>query len=217
MKQLALAVANYHDIHNQYPPAVTYGADGKTGHSWRILLLPFLDHKPLYDRYSFDEPWNGPNNAKLATEMPELFAFAGTYEPDKSTGTNFVAVTGPETVWPSDGTMGYLQVGDPHSMTIQFAEYNGPPIHWMSPDDLNFETMSFVPGDPAGIDSQYLQPAVAMVDGSVKRMTDEVTPEQVRAMCTANGNDAGPVDKHVQEMEDARLRELKASQKARQM
>jgi hypothetical protein len=204
-----LAVANYHDVYKQYPPAVTYGPDQQSSHSWRILLLPFLEQRQLYERYSFDEPWNGPNNGKLAYEMPELFAFAGSYQRGESVSTNFVAVTGPKTVWPPDAAMGYLQVGDPHSNTIQFAEYNGPPIHWMSPEDLQFDAMSFIVGDPAGIDSQYLQPVVGMVDGSLKRIADEVTPDELRAMCTANGNDGGPIDQHLQEMEDARMRQLK--------
>lgn len=213
MKQLALAVANYHDRHHEFPPAVLYDEDGKPAHSWRVLLLPWIDHRELFERYSFDEPWNGPNNRKLATEMPRLFAFAGTNQSGESTSTNFVAICGPKTVWPPKGTMHYLDIGDPHSRTIHFAEYNGPPIHWMSPEDLQFSSMSFTPGDPAGIDSQYLNPAVAMTDGSVQRLTDEVTPEELRAMCTANGKDGRPAPKHIQEMEDARLRKLKAEAK----
>jgi len=206
-----LAVANYHDVNGAYPPGVIYDSDGRPAHSWRVLLLPFLDIRgqELHKRYSFDEPWDGPNNSKLAMEMPEFFAFAGTHKPGESTSTNFVAITGPETVWPLDAAMGYTKVGDAHSRTIQFAEYNGPPIHWMSPVDLQFNTMSFSPGDPKGIDSQYLNPAVAMVDGSVVRLSDDVTPEELRAMCTANGNDGAPLPRHVQEMEDARLRQLK--------
>lgn len=205
-----MAVANYHDVYDQFPPAITLGTDGKPAHSWRVLLLPFLDSSPLASRYRFDEPWNGPHNSQLAHEMPRVFAFHGTYEPGKSTSTNFVAVTGPETVWPPGRKIGYLQVHDPHALTIQFAEYNGPPIHWMSPEDLSFGRMSFKVGDPKGVDSQYLEPAVAMVDGSVRRIAKEVTPEQLKAMCTASGDDDGPIDLHVQEMQDARMRELRS-------
>ena len=85
--------------------------------------------------------------------------------------------------------------------TIQFAEYNGPAIHWMSPTDLRFASMSFVPGHPAGIDSQYLEPAVAMADGAVQRLSAEVTPAELRAMCTANGHESELPDSHTVEME----------------
>jgi len=204
-----LAVANYHDTHNCYPPAVTRDASGKPTHSWRILLLPFLEQRQLYDRYSFDEPWDGPNNRLLGPEMPKLFCFAGTYVDGQSCHTNFVAITGPETVWPPNQKMSQLDVHDPSSATVQFAEYNGTPIHWMQPQDLQFSTMSFQAGNPDGIDSQYLEPAVAMVDGSVQRLKAGISPDEVRQMCTANGNDRGPFDKSTIEMEDARKRMLK--------
>jgi len=38
-------------------------------HSWRVLLLPFLDQKPLFDQYRFDEPWDGPHNRKLVSQI----------------------------------------------------------------------------------------------------------------------------------------------------
>ena len=33
------------------------------------LLLPFLEYEAVYDQYRFDEPWNGPNNRKLASSI----------------------------------------------------------------------------------------------------------------------------------------------------
>lgn len=144
--------------------------------------------------------------------MPSLFAFAGTYESGKSTATNFVAITGEETVWPKGTGMVQSEIGDGSSNTIQFAEYNGPAIHWMSPVDLEFATMSFVSGDPAGIDSQYLEPAVGMADGATKRLSADLSPEELRAMCTANGHESDVPDSRTAEMEDARLRPLKPTQ-----
>lgn len=188
---------------------MTYDAGGRPAHSWRILVLPFLEQRELFQAYSFDEPWNGPNNSKLATRMPSLFAFAGTYEAGKSTSTNFVAIAGDETVWPGGTGMVHSDIGDGSSNTIQFAEYNGPAIHWMSPVDLEFATMSFVLGDPAGIDSQFLDPAVSMADGAVQRLSAEISPEELRAMCTANGHESELPDSRTEEMEDARQRPLK--------
>lgn len=204
-----MAVANYHDVFHRYPPAVTLDANGRPVHSWRILVLPYIEQRELYEAYSFDEPWDGPNNRKLASRMPPLFAFAGTNQDGTSTSTNFVAITGLETAWPSGMGMVNSDIGDGPSNTIQFAEYNGPPIHWMSPVDLQFSTMSFTVGDPAGIDSQYLNPAVANADGSVRRLEADMTPTELRAMCTANGGESENVNTHTEEMEDGRKRPLK--------
>ena len=207
-----MAVANYHDIYQCFPPAVTAGSDGRPAHSWRILLLPFLEQKELYDQYNFDEPWDGPNNRLLSTQMPRVFSFDGTHRAGESTSTNFVAVTGTETMWPPDKKMSYLDVCDPSSATFMFVEYNGPPIHWMQPVDLQYSTMNFQTGSPDGIDSMYLEPAVAMVDGSVHRLKADISPTEVQHMCTACGNDGGPFDRVTVEMEDARKRSIRSQQ-----
>lgn len=179
-------------------------------HSWRILLLPYLERNDLYKRYRFDEPWNGLENSKLAAEMPSQFAFAGTHLPGQTTSINFVAVTGPGTAWPGTTSLQMTDITDGTSNTIFFAEYNGPAIHWMEPRDLSFQDMSFVVDDPQGISSQYLAPAVALGDGSVQRLDLGLSPNELRAMCTAAGNDVPSTPSAAtQVMEDARQRPLK--------
>jgi len=41
-------------------------------HSWRVLILPYINEVSLCERYNFDEPW-GPT-VKLLDEMPRLYA-----------------------------------------------------------------------------------------------------------------------------------------------
>src|SRR5262249_43433272 len=43
LKQLALAMWNYHDTYGHFPAAATYDKNGKPLLSWRVELLPFLD------------------------------------------------------------------------------------------------------------------------------------------------------------------------------
>ncbi len=58
MKQIGIALQNYHDTYKHFPQAVALGPDGKTPHNWRLELLPFLDKQDVYDRYKMDEPWD---------------------------------------------------------------------------------------------------------------------------------------------------------------
>ncbi len=43
LKMLALAMHNYHDFYKSLPPAYTVDSQGNHLHSWRTLLLPFLE------------------------------------------------------------------------------------------------------------------------------------------------------------------------------
>ena len=44
-------------------------------YSWRVAILPYLEHNPLYRQYNFDEPWDGPNNRKLIDKMPAIYSY----------------------------------------------------------------------------------------------------------------------------------------------
>ncbi|MHB8862180.1 MAG: DUF1559 family PulG-like putative transporter [Pirellulaceae bacterium] len=73
LKQIGLALHNYHDVHRMFPPAVTYSADGVPMHSWRVLLMPYVEGNFFYDRYVMHEPWNGGSNGLLADATPNTW------------------------------------------------------------------------------------------------------------------------------------------------
>src|SRR5207248_7211882 len=99
-------------------------------HSWRVLILPYIEQEPLYRRYDFDEPWDGPNNRRLAGLMPSIYALHGTYEPGLTT-TNYVVVVGAATAFPPGKSVAMADVKDGLSQTILIAENCGAGIHWM--------------------------------------------------------------------------------------
>ena len=59
LKQLGLALHNYHDVHRVFPPAQLRGRNSSTGieygnaASWGAMLLPFIEQAPLYDQMNF--------------------------------------------------------------------------------------------------------------------------------------------------------------------
>ena len=73
LKHLALALHNFESSYGFFPPAVIYGPDGKPWHSWRVLILPYVEQAELYEAYDFSEPWDGPKNRKLLDRMPDVY------------------------------------------------------------------------------------------------------------------------------------------------
>ncbi|MFH1269123.1 MAG: DUF1559 domain-containing protein [Planctomycetota bacterium] len=73
LRQIGIAMLNYHDTYGSYPPAYIPDEKGQPKHSWRVLLLPFLEQQTLYDQYDFDRPWDSPENAALGNLMPEAY------------------------------------------------------------------------------------------------------------------------------------------------
>ncbi len=72
LKQLGLALHNYHDTHGRFPPTqvmVYYRGPGFTNpeprnHTWISMILPFLEQAPLYQSINFSAPmWNQTTQA----------------------------------------------------------------------------------------------------------------------------------------------------------
>lgn len=57
LKQIALALHNYHDALNVFPPGMTgYGVSigGHNGLAWSSHILPFMDQEPLHSRFDMN-------------------------------------------------------------------------------------------------------------------------------------------------------------------
>ncbi|MBT4866125.1 MAG: DUF1559 domain-containing protein [Planctomycetaceae bacterium] len=74
MKQVALALHNYHDTHGSFPPFIINRngnpsriGDVDKGANWLVFLLPFVDQAPLYKQWNFDIPAN--QNPGRSTEL----------------------------------------------------------------------------------------------------------------------------------------------------
>ena len=160
-------------------------------HSWRVLILPFIEERDLFNSYDFSQPWNSPDNLKLADQMPEMYAFHGEYYRGL-TKTNYLVVVGEDTLWPGAKPRKSADVTDDRSSTILFIENQGLDVHWMEPRDADFATMSFQVNHPSGLSSPYENPAIATDDGQVFQLGPELKPETLRAMLTVNGGEVIP-------------------------
>jgi len=62
LKQIGLALHNYHDAHGIFPPASIYtypnrgGGDVASNYTWIAMILPYLDQAPLYNSINFQQP-----------------------------------------------------------------------------------------------------------------------------------------------------------------
>lgn len=189
---LALALQNYHDLYGSLPPAYIADDDGKPMHSWRVLLLPFLDMRNLYRDYHFDEPWDGPNNSALAAKVRTIRYFecpaAGSTDE-----TSYVAVTGPQTMWPGAKATKLSDIKDGTSNTIILVEVHNSGIHWMEPRDLDMSELAMAVNSPAGhsIASGHKGgwAHVVFANGQTRAIDSTASPKAIRAALTIAGGE----------------------------
>ena len=72
-KQIVLALHNYHDKHGALPPLYTVDDEGKPLHSWRVLILPYIEQRSLYEQIRLDEPWDSEHNRQFHDQMPIIY------------------------------------------------------------------------------------------------------------------------------------------------
>jgi len=188
LKRIGLAMLNYEATYGTLPPAYIPDENGQPMHSWRVLILPYLDEEALYAQYDFNEPWDGPNNRLLAERMPDVFRCPT--DPDALTSqTSYLAVTGKGTAMPGSEPVLLRDITDGLSATILVAEARESGVQWTEPVDLDVETMKpFVVNQPGGISSYHPGGAnVLLGDGSVQFFNEDTTPETLRGMTTING------------------------------
>ena len=191
LKQIGLALHNYADAHGTFPPAYIADASGKPMHSWRVLILPYLEYQNVYNQYDFNEPWDGPNNSRLASLMPPVYS-CPSHPPDGTNTTSYMVVAGPGTAFPGATASRFADITDGLSNTVAVVESTGS-TNWMAPEDLDFTTMSFVINDPAGkaISSDHPGGAVVLfADGSVRYVNDSLDPKTIKEMITSSGGEA---------------------------
>jgi hypothetical protein len=120
------------------------GKDGKPLLSWRVLILPYLDNKPLYDRFKLDEPWDSPHNIKLLSEMPKSYEPPGYTKEKAPPYHTFIHVFyGNDAAfdWSKGKTIPGLEENialDRNDDTFLFVEA-GKPVPWTKPEDLPYD------------------------------------------------------------------------------
>jgi prepilin-type processing-associated H-X9-DG protein len=146
LKQIALALHNYAHVNKCLPPAYITDKNGKPMHSWRVLILPYLEEDGPYKQYNFNEPWDGPNNKKLLGNRPQIYVCPNSEEARKQgeTCTSYVAIVGSNAAWPGKKPKRPEDIdsGGGLSNTILVAETADVGIPWTKPEDLSLKALS---------------------------------------------------------------------------
>jgi hypothetical protein len=185
LKQIGLAIHNYHDVYRQFPTDIT-DEKGNRLLSWRVRLLPFLEEGPLYEQFRQNEPWDSPHNMQLLARMPE--SLKNPLVADATT-TNYLAPRGEGTFW-EDGKskLSFAQITDGTSNTIMVVEANPEKaVPWTKPVDLDVDLRN----PAAGVGDQRPDGFLALFgDGSVRTIEAATAVDILRALFTRAGGEA---------------------------
>ena len=73
LKQIGLALHNYHDTHNTFPPGGIHSGTGANQIGWTVFILPFIEQGPLYDIVDFNTSGFGNSTTNVSRARVETY------------------------------------------------------------------------------------------------------------------------------------------------
>jgi prepilin-type processing-associated H-X9-DG protein len=184
------ALQSYEASQKKLPPAYTTDSDGNRVHSWRTLLLPYMEQSTVYRRCQLKEPWNSPHNNFLA-DINLPFFHCPSDTGFKEGDTSYVAVVGRGTAWRPGRGISLRAIKD-RAHTILLVELKNSGIKWAEPRDLDLKDLppsmttksfaAYLSGHPGGFNALF-------ADWSVRFVPDSVSWDDLQAMFTIAGGE----------------------------
>ena len=176
---------------DQFPPAYTTDASGNRLHSWRTILLPYMEQQDLFARFKMDEPWNSEHNSP-ATKVRPAYLHCPADDKAGESDTSYVAVVGPGTIWSATRKISMSDIKDGPADTLLFIEMKNSGIHWAEPRDLELDNL------PPGVTKQNFGKVLSnhpggffavFADGHIEFIPSTIPWEQFEAMSTYAGKE----------------------------
>lgn len=184
MKQIGLALHNYHSTYETLPPAYTVDANGNRLHSWRTLILPFLEQQALHNQIDFSKPWDDPVNAQVMQSVVPTYSCPSSATDPKL--TVYQAVVDPNGVFTGTAGITFAQIVDGIANTAMVVEVDpSQAVHWMEPNDTNLQaflnpvTVGGTGGHPGG-------GHILKSDGAVQFLADSADTKIRRSLILRN-------------------------------
>ncbi len=195
LKQIGLALHNYHQSRESLPPAAITDKNGRPLLSWRVAILPYFDSSDLYASFHLDEPWDSPHNLGLLQRMPPIYACPSDKTP-KPGMTSYLAVIGPRTIFTPDfKPVRFQDIIDGLGNTLLVTESRRS-VPWTKPEDL--PSGMILP--PDGIGSQHGYHVggfnTLFADGSVRFIKNTIAPGVLSSLITRNGGEVVSSDSY---------------------
>ena len=186
LRNIAVALENYESTYGCLPPAYTTNSDGKPLHSWRTLILPFLDQKALFDRIDLSKPWDDPANRTAHEASLKIFDCPSGTIPKGHT-TYFAVIASGGCFQPTEPRL-LADIKDDRDRTLMVIEVpDKHAVHWMSPNDASEDLI--VNRNAHGKFGHPNGALAVFVSGRVQFLNADIPAEFLRALISIDGGD----------------------------
>jgi hypothetical protein len=177
---------NYESVYHFLPPAYTVDANGKPMHSWRTLILPFLEQNALYARIDLTKAWDDPVNAGAVRSYISTYQCPELIGPEHHT-TYMAIVTSSSCIRATEPRL-LADITDDHAETLMVVELDlEHAIPWMAPRDAD-DALLLALGPTSKL-AHVGGTQAAFVDGTVRFLFVDMETKVRRALISIAGKE----------------------------
>ncbi len=187
MRQIALAIRNYESATGRFPPAYTVDENGNRLHSWRTLILPYLEEQALYESIDLSKPWDHPDNAQAReTIVLPYVCPSGRWANEKL--TTYLAIDGDDCCFSGSTPRLLSEITDSHDRTIMVIEVaEDMAVHWMDPRDTSTQAIEKM--SPESELSHSGVVIASFIDNHTSALSLEVDVEELSGAASVAGGE----------------------------
>lgn len=184
MSQIGHAMDAYVKANGRFPTPAICASDDTELLSWRVALLPYLGHEPLYQQFDQNEPWDGPHNQQLLARIPEVYQSPERFD----VKTNYLVPRGSPTVFRGNRPVTTRRIDDGVSNTVILLEVDDElAVPWTSPQDYPVQIQTPTAGLGSLRQDGFF---VVFGGGRVRHVSAETNRQKVWAMYTTDGGES---------------------------
>ena len=186
MHQIGIALHNYEAVYKQLPPAYTVDKNGQPLHSWRTLILPFMEENSLYSAIDLNKPWNDPANAVLQSSVVPAYSCPSSAIDPKM--TTYQVVVDPSSAFTGPQGRKFSDFQDGLANTLIVVETGrSQAVHWAEPKDMDLQ--SFMNAASTADFAHHGGQHVLMADAALHFLRTSTDANTRKAMTTRNGGE----------------------------
>jgi hypothetical protein len=186
LRGIGLGLQNFDASNGSLPPAYLCDEKGKPIHSWHTLLMPYTSHYGWRSSYSLKEPWDGPANSQIISRPFDEFQCPSAEVDGKPRLTiDYVAVVGPETMWPGRDRVTLPYGAGVNHDTILLIEMPDSDYRCLEPRSPTVAEFMAKITSPTGKGIRCIHPrglAYVTVGGEVRWFPPNTDPETIRKL-----------------------------------
>lgn len=149
LKQIAIGLLNYEADWGVLPPAMTTDLAGNPLHSWRTLILPYMNQSALYRSIDLSKPWDDPANEDARSSVLSVYRCPNATDSVLTKTTYLAVVTKESCIGRTEGRQLPLVANDQRRSIMVVEVSPAQAVEWMSPADADETALVGLPSENA--------------------------------------------------------------------